>query len=46
MTYLEQQNTRIQSSDTKFYETSSQKYRKDRSMTSNLACSRGQPPLH
>ena len=33
MTCLEQQNTRIQSSDTKCYETSSQKDRKDISMT-------------
>jgi len=32
MTYLEQRNPRIQSSDTKCYETSSQKGRKDRSM--------------
>ena len=29
MTYLEQQNPRIQSSDTKCYETNSQKDRKD-----------------
>ena len=32
MTYLEQRNPRIQSSDTKCYETSSQKDRKDGSM--------------
>jgi len=31
MTYLEQRNPRIQSSDTKCYETSSRKDRKDRS---------------
>ena len=31
MTYLEQRNPRIQSSDTKCYETNSQKDRKDRS---------------
>ena len=31
MTCLEQRNPRIQSSDTKFYETSSRKDRKDRS---------------
>ena len=31
ITFLEQQTARIQSSPTKFYETSSQKDRKDRS---------------
>ena len=37
MTYLEQQNPRIESSDTKCYETSSQNDRKDRSTPYNLA---------
>ena len=46
MTCLEQRNPRIQSSDTKCYETSSQKDRKDRSMPYNSTSSRGQPPLH
>ena len=46
MTCLEQRNPRIQSSDTKCYETSSQKDRKYRSTPHNLAFSRGQPPLH
>ena len=43
MTCLQQRNPRIQSSDTKCYETSS---RKDRSTPSNSASSRGKPPLH
>ena len=46
MTYLEQRNPRIQSSDTKCYETCSQKDRKDRSMPYNSTSSRGKPPLH
>ena len=46
MTYLEQRNPRIQSSDTKCYETSSRKDRKDRSTPQNSASSRGKPPLH
>ena len=46
MTCLEQRNPRIQSSDTKCYETSSRKDRKDRSTPQNSASSRGQPPLH
>ena len=46
MTYLGQRNPRIQSSDTKCYETSSRKDRKDRSTTQNSASSRGKPPLH
>ena len=49
ITYLEQQNPRIYSSDTKCYETNSQKDRKDRkdrSMLYNLSSSMGQPPLH
>ena len=43
---LEQWNPGIQSSDTKCYETNSQKDRKDRLTTSELASSRGKPPLH
>ena len=46
MTCLEQRNPRIQSSDTKCYETSSRKDRKDRSTPQNSASSRGKPPLH
>ena len=46
MTGLDQRNPRIQSSDTKYYETSSQKDRKDRWMPYNSASSRGEPPLH
>ena len=46
MTCLEQRNPRIQSSDTKCYETSSRKDKKYRSMPSNSASLRGKPPLH
>jgi len=46
MTYLEQWNPRIQSSDTKCNETSSQRDRKERSTPQNSTSSRGQPPLH
>jgi len=46
MTCLEQRNPRIPSSDTKCYETSSRKDRKDRSTPYNSASSRGKPPLH
>ena len=46
MTCLEQRNPRIQSSNTKCYETNSQKDRKDRSTTYKLASSREQPHLH
>ena len=46
MICLEQRNPRIQSSDTKCYETSSRKDRKERSTPYNLASSRGKPPLH
>ena len=46
MTCLEQQNPRTQSSDTKCYETSSQKDRKDRSMNLKSASSKEKPPLH
>ena len=46
MTCLEQRNPRIQSSDTKCYETNSRKDRKDRSTPQNSASSRGKPPLH
>jgi len=46
MTCLEQRNPRIQSFDTKCYETNSRKDRKDRSTPYNSASSRGQPPLH
>ena len=46
MTCLEQRNPRIQSSDTKCYEANSRKDIKDRSMPSNSASSRGQPPLN
>ena len=46
MTCLEQRNPRIQSSDIKCYETSSQNRIKERSTTWKLASSRGKPPLH
>ena len=46
MTCLEQRNPRIQSSNTRCYETSSRKDRKDRSMPYNSASLRGKPPLH
>jgi len=46
MTYLEQKNPRIQSSNTKCYEISSQKDRKDRLTPYNSASWRGKPPLH
>ena len=46
MPCLEQQNPRIQSYDTKCYETSSRKDRKDRSTPYNSTSSRGKPPLH
>ena len=46
MTCLKKRNPRIQSSDAKCYETSSQNDRKDRSTPYNLASSRGKPPLH
>ena len=46
MACLEHPNPRIQSSDTKCYETSSQKDRKERSTPQNSASSRGKPPLH
>ena len=45
MTFLEQQNPKVQSSDTKCYETSSQKDRKDRSTPQNSTSQRGKPPL-
>jgi len=46
MTCLEQQNPRIQSSNTKCYETSAQKERKYKSVTSKSTSLRGKPPLH
>ena len=46
MTYLEQQNPKIQSSDTKCYEPAHKIQERDRSMTSKVAYLRGKPPLH
>ena len=46
MTCLKQRNHRIQSSETKCYETSSQNRIKESSMPQKSATSRGQPPLH
>ena len=46
MTCLEQRNPRIESSDTKCYETNSKNRRKERSTPYKLATSRGKPPLH
>ena len=46
MSCLKWQNPRIQNSDTKCSETSSQNRRKERSMPDKLATLMGKPPLH
>ena len=46
MTYLEQRNPRIQSSDTKCYETNSKNRRKERLMPYKIATLRGTTPIN
>ena len=46
MTCLKQRNPRIQSSDTKYYETNSKNRRIERSTPYKSATLRGKPPIH